>query len=113
VLEVQDTVKYVMDSIRSCFDGDAEVFLIDGEAGVGVDGAGVSPFVVGGDDGDKTDESGAMMSSGESRTAESTSMSTMLCSSGLTSAGFHSSSSTSFAESDNRAWWKVCRKTLA
>jgi hypothetical protein len=54
-----------------------------------------------------------MTSSGASRTAESTNTSVMRCNEGDTSAGFHCSSSTSFADCVIRAWWNVCRNTFA
>jgi hypothetical protein len=54
-----------------------------------------------------------MTSSGASRTAESTNTSVMRCNEGETSAGFHCSSSTSFADCVIRAWWNACRNTFA
>ena len=74
--------------------------LVGGGAGAGV---GV------GDDGESEDK----RRSGESRTAESMSTSVIRCNAGVTSAGFHSSSSTSFADWDIRAWWNVCKNTFA
>jgi hypothetical protein len=96
--------------MRRCFDDDEDR---EDDDEIEVDGIGGWPFVVGGDDREGADADNEMISSGESRTAESTSMSTMLCSSGVTSAGFHCSSSTSFAERDNRLWWNACRNALA
>jgi len=43
--------------------------------------------------------------SGGSRTAESTSILVICCKPGVTSVGFQSSSSTSFADLDIRIWW--------
>lgn len=93
---------------------DAEIEVeFDVDVDVVVESAGSWPFVVGGGDRGEADEVEAMISSGESRTAESTSTSIILCTSGVTSVGFHSSSSTSFAERDSRLWWKACKNTLA
>lgn len=88
--------------MRRCLEDDDEVveplaLVRDGES----NGGGFEecvPLTVGGGEAGGDSKLEVKIRSGESQTAESTRTSVILCNAGVTSAGFHSSSSTSFAD---------------
>lgn len=112
---VADTTKYVRSSMRMCFVLAVPTFeapeprgatgggALLGRAGAAAE-VGVSPPYAGNvvAYGLKIASSDVITRSGWSRTAESTTIFAMCCRAGVTSAGFHFSSSTSRAEEDTR-----------
>lgn len=128
---VADTAKNGRSSTRRCFVGAFAERLRaarPGEGGKfgegkGEEGRGGKPLTVregddgagdGGGRGESVSEGGRLRSSsGGSWMDASTIMSTIRCTEGATSAAFHCSSSTSFADSDSWVWWKCCKKLLA